>query len=66
MLQTGEYDYAWNMQVEDEVLKRMEEGGKGSVVIVPGGNIELIQLNSPTLGTRSMASAPASRPSIRF
>ena len=23
VLQTGEYDYAWNLQVEDEVLKRM-------------------------------------------
>ena len=27
VLQTGEYDYAWNLQVEDEVLKRMEAGG---------------------------------------
>ena len=44
VLQTGEYDYAWNMQVEDDILLRMEQGGKGSV-IVAGGNIELIQLN---------------------
>ena len=29
VLQTGEFDYAWNMQVEDEILKRMEAGGKG-------------------------------------
>jgi peptide/nickel transport system substrate-binding protein len=46
VLQTGEYDYAWNMQVEDEVLKRLETGGKGTVVIAPGGSIEHIQLNS--------------------
>jgi peptide/nickel transport system substrate-binding protein len=46
VLQTGEYDYAWNMQVEDEVLKRLETGGKGRVQITPGGNIEHIQLNS--------------------
>jgi peptide/nickel transport system substrate-binding protein len=45
VLQTGEYDYAWNLQVEDEVLLRMEKGGKGKVHIVPGGDIEFIQLN---------------------
>jgi peptide/nickel transport system substrate-binding protein len=45
VLQTGEYDYAWNMQVEDEVLKRLEGGGKGKANIVPGGNIECILLN---------------------
>src|SRR6202000_2833564 len=31
VLQTGEYDYAWNMQVEDEILKRLEEAGKGHI-----------------------------------
>jgi len=46
VLQTGEYDYAWNLQVEDEVLKRMEAGGKGKVHVVPGGDIEFIQLNT--------------------
>ncbi len=46
VLQTGEYDYAWNLQVEDEVLKRMEAGGKGKVHIVPSGDIEFIQLNT--------------------
>ena len=45
VLQTGEYDYAWNLQVEDEVLKRMEAGGKGRVHVVPSGDIEFIQLN---------------------
>src|SRR3954452_3387502 len=46
VLQTGEYDYAWNMQVEDEILLRLEKGGKGKSVITPGGNIEFIGLNS--------------------
>jgi peptide/nickel transport system substrate-binding protein len=48
VIQTGEYDYAWNMQVEDEILLRLESGGnaKGRVEIVPGGNIEHIELNS--------------------
>ncbi len=45
VLQTGEYDYAWNLQVEDEVLKRMEAGGKGRAHIVPSGDIEFMQLS---------------------
>src|SRR3954463_10900312 len=28
VLQTGEYDYGWNMQVGDEILLRLEKGGK--------------------------------------
>ena len=46
VLQTGEYDYAWNLQVADEVLKGLESGGKGKISIVSGGNIEFISLNS--------------------
>jgi peptide/nickel transport system substrate-binding protein len=48
VIQTGEYDYAWNLQVEDEILLRLENGGnaRGRVEIVSGGNIEQIQLNS--------------------
>ncbi|HTN48313.1 MAG TPA: peptide ABC transporter substrate-binding protein [Burkholderiaceae bacterium] len=45
VLQTGEFDYAWNLQVEDEVLKRMESGGKGRVGISPGGDTEMIWVN---------------------
>jgi peptide/nickel transport system substrate-binding protein len=45
VMQTGEYDYAWNVQVEDEILKRLEQGGRGKVDIVAGGDIEHIQCN---------------------
>ena len=45
VLQTGEYDYAWNLQVEDEVLKRMETGGRGKISGVASGDIEFIILN---------------------
>ncbi len=45
VIQTGEYDYAWNLQVEDEMLKRLEQGGRGRADIVAGGNIEHIQCN---------------------
>jgi peptide/nickel transport system substrate-binding protein len=46
VLQTSEYDYAWNMQVEDEILRRLEAGGKGRVNIWPTGAIEHIQCNN--------------------
>ncbi|WP_428665874.1 peptide ABC transporter substrate-binding protein [Reyranella sp.] len=45
VLQTGEFDFAWNMQVEDEILTRLEKGGKGRVAITPGGNIEFLLFN---------------------
>jgi peptide/nickel transport system substrate-binding protein len=46
VLQTGEYDYAWNLQVEDEILLKLESAGRGRVSIVPTGHIEFIMLNS--------------------
>jgi peptide/nickel transport system substrate-binding protein len=45
VLQTGEFDHAWNVLVEDEILQRLEKDGKGRVVFVPTGGIEHIQLN---------------------
>ncbi len=48
VIQTGEYDYAWNMQVEDQILAKLESGpdAHGRIEITDGGNIEHIQLNS--------------------
>jgi len=46
VLQTGEYDYAWDTLVEDEVLKRMETGGRGKISAAPAGDIEFITLNT--------------------
>src|SRR6266699_3906356 len=46
VLQTGEFDYAWNMQVEDEILLKLESAGKGRVTITPSGNVEFMMLNS--------------------
>jgi peptide/nickel transport system substrate-binding protein len=45
VLQTGEYDFAWGLQVEDEILKKLEGGGKGRIAILPTGNVEHIQFN---------------------
>ena len=61
VLQTGEYDYAWNLQVEDEVLKRMEAGGKGRVQVVDSGDIEFMQLNP----TDPVAEVEGERSSIK-
>jgi peptide/nickel transport system substrate-binding protein len=63
VLQTGEFDYAWNIQVEDDILKRLEQGGKGKVDISLGGNIEHIQCNftdpwKEVDGERSSVKAP--------
>ncbi|MGO4175058.1 peptide ABC transporter substrate-binding protein [Bosea sp. TAF32] len=46
VLQTGEYDYAWDTLVEDEVLKRMETGGRGKISAAAAGDIEFITLNT--------------------
>ena len=45
VLQTGQYDYAWGLNMEDEILRRLEDGGKGRVVIGRTTNIDYIQLN---------------------
>jgi peptide/nickel transport system substrate-binding protein len=45
VLQTGEYDFAWNVQVEDDILKRLEQGGKGRVLISPSSSPEHLRLN---------------------
>jgi peptide/nickel transport system substrate-binding protein len=45
VIQTGEYDFAWNIQVEDDVLLRLEKGGKGKTIYAVGGDTEFIALN---------------------
>jgi peptide/nickel transport system substrate-binding protein len=44
VLQTGEFDYAWNLAVEDEILKRLEAAGKGKLVFLVGSDIEFVSL----------------------
>jgi len=46
VLQTGDFDYAWNMQVEDAILQRLEAAGRGKINIVEGGSVEFVQLNA--------------------
>jgi peptide/nickel transport system substrate-binding protein len=64
VLQTGEFDYAWNMQVEKDVMERIErQGGRGRFEIFPGSYVEHILLNrtdprTDIDGERSSLKAP--------
>jgi peptide/nickel transport system substrate-binding protein len=44
VLQTGDYDYAWNLQVEPDILAELEKGGKGILDIPPGTSVERIAI----------------------
>ncbi len=63
VLETGEYDYAWNMQVEWPVLERMAEAGKGTIITEIGDGVEAILCNmtdphKEVDGQRSSLKAP--------
>ena len=45
VLQTAEYDLAWNLAVEDDILKRLEAAGKGRMSFYAGSDIEFLSLN---------------------
>ncbi len=54
VLETGEFDYAWNLQIEPEVLAQMEAAGRGTVVAAFATSVERLHLNQtnpdPSLG----------------
>lgn len=64
VMETGEFDYAWNLQLAPDVIASMEEGGKGKPVAGFGPLVERIMINqtnpSPDLpeGERSTAKHP--------
>ncbi len=45
VLETGEYDYAWLLQVEAQVLNQIQQGGKGALVTAPGYAVETLLFN---------------------
>lgn len=46
VFQTGDWDFAWNLQVQQSLLVEMEQaGGKGTLVTVPGTAVERIHIN---------------------
>ncbi|MGR3342453.1 MAG: peptide ABC transporter substrate-binding protein [Paracoccaceae bacterium] len=54
VLETGEFDYAWNLQLAPDVLANMEAAGKGTIVSGFGTLVERIMVNltdpNPALG----------------
>lgn len=44
-LQTGEVDWAWNLQVEAAILLEMAESGDGVLLSTPGAGVERILIN---------------------
>jgi peptide/nickel transport system substrate-binding protein len=45
VLQSGEADWAWNLQVEATVLEQLESSGSGQLVIWPGAGTEKLVIN---------------------
>lgn len=45
VLETGEYDYAWNLQLAPEVIAQMAAAGKGVAVSAFGTLVERIEVN---------------------
>ncbi|MEM7615741.1 MAG: peptide ABC transporter substrate-binding protein, partial [Pseudomonadota bacterium] len=45
VLETGEFDYAWNLQIEPEILTQMEAAGNGAVVVSFQTSVERLHLN---------------------
>ena len=45
VLETGEFDYAWNLQVDPTVLSNMAAAGKGEVVSAFGTGVERLMVN---------------------
>lgn len=64
VLQTGDWHYAWNLQVEPQILKQLEEsGGKGKLVVSPPSSLERVNFNftdpnKEVDGERSSLKAP--------
>lgn len=54
VMETGEFDYAWNLQLAPDVIASMQEGGLGTPVAGFGPLVERIMLNNsnpdPALG----------------
>ncbi|MDU8911085.1 peptide ABC transporter substrate-binding protein [Aestuariicoccus sp. MJ-SS9] len=64
VMETGEFDYAWNLQLAPDVLARMAEGGMGTPIAAFGTLVERLEMNmtnpSPDLpeGERATVAHP--------
>lgn len=68
VLQTGEYDYGWNLQLAPDVLKKMEEAGKGKALVAFGTTVEALYTNltdpSPNLPPEERSTAMHPNPRL--
>lgn len=68
VLETGEFDYAWNMQVEPEILATMVAAGKGKLETAFGTQVERINLNwynpDPALGDKRSTKEAGPHPAL--
>ncbi|MFN3362666.1 MAG: peptide ABC transporter substrate-binding protein [Allorhizobium sp.] len=68
VLETGEFDYAWNMQVEPEILEQMMAAGKGKIEVAFGTQVERIDINpygvDPSLGDKRSTKEAGPHPAL--
>ena len=66
VLETGEFDHAWNLQLAPDVIAKMEAAGKGTAIVGFGPLVERIEMNltdpSPSLDADTRATVAAPHP----
>ena len=66
VLETGEFDYAWNLQLAPDVISRMESAGKGKAIAGFGPMVERLEMNltnpSPDLPPETRATVAEPHP----
>jgi peptide/nickel transport system substrate-binding protein len=66
VLETGEFDYAWNLQLAPDVIANMEKAGKGVAIAGFGPLVERLEMNltdpSPSLDADTRATVKAPHP----
>jgi len=69
VMETGEFDYAWNLQLAPDVIAQMQSGGKGTPLAGFGPLVERIMLNQtnpdPALDADTRATAKAEHPFLK-
>ena len=66
VMETGEFDYGWNLQLAPDVIAKMAEGGKGMPISAFGALVERLEMNltnpSPDLPAETRATVAEPHP----
>ncbi|MEO0939600.1 MAG: peptide ABC transporter substrate-binding protein [Pseudomonadota bacterium] len=66
VMETGEFDYAWNLQLAPDVIAKMQEGGQGIPIAGFGPLVERLEMNltnpSPDLPPETRATVAEPHP----